>query len=74
MNIRARNECIVEPALAFVTSQGVMSYVRPIYRDLLQWDKYRDHVIERFNLHKQFYHNICSNMVEKDIAAQLAKV
>jgi len=74
LNIRARNDSIVAPALKFVTEQGRMKYVRPIYRDLLQWDQYRDHVIETFRQYKGFYHNICSNMVEKDIAAQLSKV
>ena len=65
--IKARYEQIVEKALKFITQQGRMKYVRPIYRDLLSWDKQRDYAIDVFNENKDFYHSICRNMLEKDI-------
>lgn len=64
--IKTRYEKVVEPALKFVTQQGRMKYVRPIYRDLAQWDKHRSHTIDVFNSNKDFYHSICANMLEKD--------
>jgi len=50
-----------------------MKFVRPLYRDLLQWEEYSQHTIDTFNANKQFYHNICRGMVEKDIQAHINK-
>jgi len=67
--IKARYAPIVERALEFVTTQGRMKFVRPIFRDLFSWKEYREHAIKVFEKNKMFYHNICRSMVEKDILA-----
>jgi len=70
--IKARYSPIVSKALNFVTTQGRMKFVRPIFRDLFSWKEYSQHAIDVFERKKSFYHNICRSMVEKDIQAHQA--
>lgn len=66
--IKARYDEVVPVALAFITRQGRMKYVRPLYRDLLNWKEHSAQAVATFEKHRKFYHNICSSMVAKDIA------
>lgn len=58
---------IVEPTLKFITSQGRMKYVRPLYRALYNSKVGRDKGIECFKKNRNFYHSICAKMIEKDL-------
>ncbi|PKC53398.1 peptidase M1, leukotriene A4 hydrolase [Rhizophagus irregularis] len=51
----------------FVTQQGRMKYVRPIYRMLKNTKKGSDLAKKTFIENKSFYHPITATMIERDI-------
>ncbi|GAM24186.1 hypothetical protein SAMD00019534_073610 [Acytostelium subglobosum LB1] len=50
---------------AFLIEQGRMKFVRPLYRELNKVN--RELATSHFIQHRDFYHNICSKMVAKDL-------
>ncbi|XP_077991660.1 leukotriene A-4 hydrolase-like [Glandiceps talaboti] len=67
MCIRGGMEEVIPLALDFVTEQGRMKFVRPIYRDLYALDKAKDQAVERFKQNRNQMNIICSTMVAKDL-------
>ena len=49
----------------FITSQGRMKFVRPLYRELFKFDK--ELAVSTFLEHKNFYHAVARKMIEKDL-------
>lgn len=67
--IAADDESIVPVAVRFVTSQGRMKFVRPLYRALHQSKMGRETnvAVETFLEHRDFYHPIAAKMVALDL-------
>ncbi|KAI9030189.1 hypothetical protein CLU79DRAFT_695144 [Phycomyces nitens] len=63
----ASYEPIYPHVVAFVSEQGRMKFVRPLYRLLYRADNGAELARETFLKHKSFYHPIASTLVEKDI-------
>uniref|UniRef100_A0A0B7A8X7 Peptidase M1 leukotriene A4 hydrolase/aminopeptidase C-terminal domain-containing protein n=1 Tax=Arion vulgaris TaxID=1028688 RepID=A0A0B7A8X7_9EUPU len=57
----------VTHALKFVNEQGRMKFVRPIYRDLYDWEYARPLAIANFNAHRSEMHNTAAALVAKDL-------
>ncbi|EFA75862.1 leukotriene A4 hydrolase [Heterostelium album PN500] len=56
----------IQPLVAkFLVEQGRMKFVRPLYRELNKVN--RELAVSTFTTHRNFYHNICSKMVAKDL-------
>eukprot|EP00730_Choanoeca_flexa_P014807 TRINITY_DN6608_c0_g1_i1.p1 TRINITY_DN6608_c0_g1~~TRINITY_DN6608_c0_g1_i1.p1 ORF type:complete len:624 (+),score=155.98 TRINITY_DN6608_c0_g1_i1:60-1874(+) len=51
----------------FVTAQGRMKFVRPLYRELSKAEGGAQLAKETFLKHRDFYHNIASTMVARDL-------
>ncbi|KAG0172365.1 Leukotriene A-4 hydrolase [Apophysomyces sp. BC1015] len=63
--LMASYEPIYEHVVAFVTSQGRMKFVRPLYRLLHKANATL--AKETYISHKSFYHPIAATLIEKDI-------
>jgi len=57
----------VPRALEFVTEQGRMKYVRPLYRELYDWEDVRAQTIEHFKKTRAQMMHVCATMVAKDL-------
>jgi len=67
LGIRCEYAAILEPALSFLTSQGRMKFVRPLYRALHASKIGAQRSVEVFQANKDKYHAICSRLVAKDL-------
>ncbi|KAG8256229.1 Leukotriene A-4 hydrolase [Homalodisca vitripennis] len=65
--IKVRWEEKVAPALQFVTEQGRMKFVRPIYRDLYAWEDMRQRTIDNFQATKANMMAVLVHNVAKDL-------
>lgn len=54
-------------ALKFVNEQGRMKFVRPIYRDLYNWDYARKMAIDNFLQNRKYMMYVLANQLEKDL-------
>ncbi|KAK4308235.1 hypothetical protein Pmani_020082 [Petrolisthes manimaculis] len=57
----------VDDALKFVTEQGRMKFVRPIYRDLYQWEEMRARAITTYESNKDSMMHVAAYVVAKDL-------
>ncbi|XP_076469755.1 leukotriene A-4 hydrolase-like isoform X1 [Babylonia areolata] len=71
LGIKSRWSVIIPKALQFVTEQGRMKFVRPIYRDLYQWEDARQSAIDNFLRHREEMHNTTAKEVAKDLHLNL---
>ena len=53
--------------VTFITSQGRMKYVRPLYRALRSSINGKDTAINTFKKYKNVYHPIARKMIEADL-------
>ncbi|KAK7101710.1 leukotriene A-4 hydrolase-like [Littorina saxatilis] len=67
LGVKSRWKDIIPRALEFVTEQGRMKFVRPIYRDLYQWEEAREAAIENFKKHCVEMHSTTAKEVAKDL-------
>nr|KAG5691447.1 hypothetical protein BaRGS_017290 [Batillaria attramentaria] len=65
--LKGQWQAAVPRALEFVTEQGRMKFVRPIYRDLYQWEEARQAAIDNFLTHRAEMHNTTAKEVAKDL-------
>jgi len=65
--LKAKIKSAVPLALQFVTEQGRMKFVRPIYRDLYNWEDSRGEATENYQKNKSQMHNLTMTMVGKDL-------
>lgn len=65
--IAAGDESILDVVVQFITTQGRMKFVRPLYRSLFQSRMGRQLAVTTFLAHKDFYHPICAKMVAQDL-------
>ncbi|KAH9503588.1 Leukotriene A-4 hydrolase [Bulinus truncatus] len=65
--IKVQWENCVSHALDFVNEQGRMKFVRPIYRDLYDWEYSRPKAIANYLSHKEEMHNTTAMLVANDL-------
>lgn len=67
--IAAGDERILPTVIRFITTQGRMKYVRPLYRALFESECpfTKLTAIEAFEANKDFYHPIAAKMIAKDL-------
>jgi leukotriene-A4 hydrolase len=54
-------------ALEFVTEQGRMKYIRPLYRDLYAWEEVRARAIDTFQKNRPSMMYVSAHTVAKDL-------
>jgi hypothetical protein len=67
LGLKLNWEPVVAPTLDFITSQGRMKFVRPLYRALYKSTVGKERAIETFKKHRDSYHAICAKLVAKDL-------
>ncbi|CAO3628229.1 unnamed protein product [Mucor hiemalis] len=60
-------EPIYPEVVKFITEQGRMKFVRPLYRLLHQANNGAQLAVDTYLKHKSFYHPIAAQLIEKDI-------
>jgi len=65
--IRAEYEPAFAGAAGFLTEQGRMKFVRPLYRSMYRSVKGKKLAVETFTKHQSMYHNIAAKMIAKDL-------
>lgn len=65
--IKSRWQPKVSDALKFVTEQGRMKFVRPIFRDLYNWPEMRQRAIDEYLSKKNKMMYVTAHMVAKDL-------
>ncbi|ORE02388.1 leukotriene A-4 hydrol [Rhizopus microsporus var. microsporus] len=65
--LMANYEPIYPEVVQFITEQGRMKFVRPLYRLLHQAKNGAQLAIDTYLKHKTFYHPIAAQLIEKDI-------
>lgn len=67
LSILAEDSAILPVACRFITSQGRMKYIRPLYRALYASKMGRQVAVDTFIKNKEFYHSIGQTMVGRDL-------
>jgi leukotriene-A4 hydrolase len=70
--IRARVDSAVPLALSFVSEQGRMKFVRPLYRDLYDWEDVRQQAHDNYHATCIQMHPVTAMMVAKDLRVSSA--
>lgn len=65
--VEAGDESILPVVVRFVTTQGRMKFVRPLYRALYQSPMGKKLAVDTFLDSKDFYHPICAKMIASDL-------
>mmetsp|Transcript_26016 Transcript_26016/g.43407 ORF Transcript_26016/g.43407 Transcript_26016/m.43407 type:complete len:155 (+) Transcript_26016:20-484(+) len=63
--LAAKDTTIVPVVVRFITTQGRMKFVRPLFRSLYQFQS--KVAVDTFLQHQDFYHPICSKMIAVDL-------
>jgi leukotriene-A4 hydrolase len=71
--IASEDESIVPIVIRFITSQGRMKYVRPLYRRLYRSKIGKNIDIDTFLQHKDIYHPIATKMIAMDLKVAIEK-
>jgi len=67
LGLKAHFEPSVEMAVQMVTEQGRMKFLRPIYRDLYDWEEKRQVGIDTYHKVKHTYMEVARQGLEKDL-------
>jgi leukotriene-A4 hydrolase len=68
--IRAGHTKIFPHVVSFLTEQGRMKFVRPLYRELFKHSAGKELAVSTFKEHKGSYHLIASRLVSKDLGLE----
>lgn len=63
--IKCRWEETIPRAMEFVNEQGRMKFVRPVYKDLYDWDKSQSIAIENFQKQREYMHTTTAELIAK---------
>eukprot|EP00054_Salpingoeca_dolichothecata_P038073 m.12811 g.12811 ORF g.12811 m.12811 type:complete len:609 (-) comp8209_c0_seq1:66-1892(-) len=66
--LRASYEPIVDDVIQFITEQGRMKFVLPLYRALCENPAFKKRAVQTFYAHEQLYHPICRENVKKIVS------
>lgn len=72
--VQSDDEDILPIVARFITSQGRMKYVRPLYRAMFESKMARALAVETFIKHKDFYHPIAAKMVAFDMSKKKGSI
>ena len=67
------DESILPIVTRFITTQGRMKFVRPLYCSLYRSSMGKQLAVETFLENKDFYHPICVKMVAADLSEKRVK-
>ena len=67
LGIKARWEPSVKLALEFVTKFGTLKFVRPLYRDLYDWEDKREEALNTFLENREHMMHVTAQMVASDL-------
>jgi leukotriene-A4 hydrolase len=65
--VKAGDESVLPVAIRFITTQGRMKFVRPLYRSLYHSSMGKKLAVDTFLKNKDFYHPICAKMIAVDL-------
>uniref|UniRef100_A0A8C9Z9J2 Leukotriene A(4) hydrolase n=1 Tax=Sander lucioperca TaxID=283035 RepID=A0A8C9Z9J2_SANLU len=65
--VRARWEEAVPMAMKMATEQGRMKFTRPLFKEVFNFEKYRDEAVRMFVAHRAAMHPVTSGLVAKDL-------
>ncbi|SPQ94386.1 unnamed protein product (mitochondrion) [Plasmodiophora brassicae] len=65
--IQLEHAPILDQVIEFITKQGRMKFVRPLYRDLFKSKFGSSAAVETFKHHRHFYHPIAEKMISHDL-------
>uniref|UniRef100_A0AAY4EXJ2 Leukotriene A(4) hydrolase n=1 Tax=Denticeps clupeoides TaxID=299321 RepID=A0AAY4EXJ2_9TELE len=65
--VRAHLEEAVPMALKMATEQGRMKFTRPLFKEVYNWDKFRDLAIKTFVENRSAMHPVTAMLVAKDL-------
>jgi leukotriene-A4 hydrolase len=71
--IASEDESIVPITVRFITSQGRMKYIRPLYKGLYRSNMGKDIAVTTFLEHKDIYHPIATKMIAIDLKVAMAE-
>lgn len=71
--VEAGDASILPIVIRFITSQGRMKFVRPLYRALFHSEMGKELAVKTFLEHKDFYHPIAAKMVASDLEGKKKK-
>jgi leukotriene-A4 hydrolase len=72
--VQSDDKAILPIVVRFITSQGRMKYIRPLYRAMFESKISRALAVETFINHKDFYHPIAAKMVAYDMSKKKASI
>jgi leukotriene-A4 hydrolase len=67
ISVAAGDASIIPVVLRFITTQGRMKFVRPLYRALFASKMGKNIAVKTFFKHRDFYHPVCAKMLAKDL-------
>ena len=70
LGLRASWVPIFDQVTRFITEQGRMKFVRPLYRALFKCEAAGTLAVDTFKKYRSMYHNIASTMVAKDLGVE----
>uniref|UniRef100_A0A8C7FDP2 Leukotriene A-4 hydrolase n=1 Tax=Oncorhynchus kisutch TaxID=8019 RepID=A0A8C7FDP2_ONCKI len=65
--VKSKWEDAVPMALKMATEQGRMKFTRPLFKEVYNFDKYREEAVRVFIAHRAAMHPVTSNLVAKDL-------
>ncbi|XP_021945137.1 leukotriene A-4 hydrolase [Folsomia candida] len=65
--LKAKWEAQVPLVLQFVTEQGRMKYVRPLYREMYNWEEIRPRAIDHFKKTRSSMMSMSATIIAKDL-------
>ena len=71
--VEAGDVSILPVVVRFITTQGRMKFVRPLYRALFHSEMGKELAVSTFLEHKDFYHPIAAKMVASDLEEKKKK-
>uniref|UniRef100_A0A3Q2QGI9 Leukotriene A4 hydrolase n=1 Tax=Fundulus heteroclitus TaxID=8078 RepID=A0A3Q2QGI9_FUNHE len=71
--VRSKWEEAVPLALKMATEQGRMKFTRPLFREVFNFDKYRDEAVRVFVAHRAAMHPVTSGLVGKDLKVDASR-
>uniref|UniRef100_A0AAX7UWE9 Leukotriene A-4 hydrolase n=1 Tax=Astatotilapia calliptera TaxID=8154 RepID=A0AAX7UWE9_ASTCA len=70
--VRSRWEEAVPLALKMATDQGRMKFTRPLFREVFNFEKFRDEALRVFLAHRAGMHPVTSGLVSKDLKVDVS--
>uniref|UniRef100_A0A3Q3IMM3 Leukotriene A-4 hydrolase n=1 Tax=Monopterus albus TaxID=43700 RepID=A0A3Q3IMM3_MONAL len=71
--VRCKWEEAVPMALKMATEQGRLKFTRPLFREVFNFEKYRDEAVRVFMAHRAAMHPVTSGLVSKDLKVDTSK-